>query len=194
MEKESVEMEQTEVLPYNEFADAIVTREDGLPATIFDILPTKTSAAAPAFDPESFNVDAVINENESVVSSGIVEWRDVYARGFTPCGRYYILEITNTIGLIFSIKNFCSRTDGRRPRILQVVTGNTTVTSFATVLTTSIVPTTVTFSVTLTVSFFLIKIRFFNLKTFIKITFFVSVQSLDLLLECPPVNRSAVQY
>ncbi|XP_023327847.1 uncharacterized protein LOC111700981 [Eurytemora carolleeae] len=121
-------MEQTEVLPYNGFADAIVTREDGLPATIFDILPTKTSAAAPAFDPESFNVDAVIDQNESVVSSGKVEWRDVYARGFTPCGR----------------------TDGRRPRILEIVTGNTTVTSFATVLTTSIVPTTVTFSVTLT--------------------------------------------
>ena len=73
-------MEQTEVLPYNGFADAIVTREDGLPATIFDILPTKTSAAAPAFDPESFNVDAVIDQNESVVSSGKVEWRDVYTR------------------------------------------------------------------------------------------------------------------
>ena len=165
-------MEQTEVLPYNGFADAIVTREDGLPATIFDILPTKTSAAAPAFDPESFNVDAVIDQNESVVSSGKVEWRDVYARGFTPCGRYNILEITNTIGLIFSIKIFCSRTDGRRPRILEIVTGNTTVTSFATVLTTSIVPTTVTFSVTLTVSFFLIKIRFFNLKTFIIFFYF----------------------
>ena len=54
------------------------------------------------------------------------------------------------------------------------MTGNTTITSYATVLTTSIVPTTVTFSVTLTVSFFLIKIIFFNLKTF-KITFFLSV-------------------
>ena len=80
-------MEQTEILPYNEFADAIVTREDGLPASILDILPTKASASAPAFDPEAFNVDAVIDHNESVVSSGKVEWRDVYARGLSPCGR-----------------------------------------------------------------------------------------------------------
>ena len=106
MEKESEEMEQTEFLPYNEFADAIVTRDDGVPATILDILPTKTSVAAPAFDPEAFNVDAVIDQNESVVSSGKVEWRDVSARGLTPCGRYDILEFTNTIELIFSLKNF----------------------------------------------------------------------------------------
>ena len=91
-------MEQTEVLPPNkEFTDAIVTREDGLPATLLDILPTKASAAAPAFDPEAFNVDAVLDQNESVVSSGKVEWRDVHARGLTPCGRYDIREITNTI-------------------------------------------------------------------------------------------------
>jgi len=121
-------MEQTEVLPYQEFTDAIVTREDGLPATILDILPTKASAVAPAFDPEAFNVDAVLDQNESVVSSGKVEWRDVHARGLTPCGR----------------------SDGRRPRILEIKTGNTTITSYATVLTTLIVPTTVTFNVQLT--------------------------------------------
>ena len=41
--------------------------------------------------PQVSNVDAVIDQNESVVSSGKIEWRDVYARGLTPSGRYYIL-------------------------------------------------------------------------------------------------------
>ena len=53
--------------------------------------PTKASAAAPASNPEPLYADAVIDQNESVVSSGKVEWRDVYARGLTPSGRYYIL-------------------------------------------------------------------------------------------------------
>ena len=76
-----------QALPFNPFPDAIVTRDDDMPATIFDILPTKASESAAPVDFAALDFDAVVEEDKDVMRSGKVEWSDVKSSGFSSCGR-----------------------------------------------------------------------------------------------------------
>jgi len=109
---------------YQTFPEADVTRDDGVEASIEDILPTK--ALRSRFDMDAF--DGVYVEEEGL-SSGKIEWREVAVRGRSD-----------------QLCNARSAMD-RRPRFIVLSTGTTTITSTAFSTVSSTAPSTVTFKV-----------------------------------------------
>jgi len=95
----------------NPYPDAVVTRRDGLPADIWDLL----TPAPVVVDEESLvdldTFDGVLDETESL-SSGNLNWREVMVEGLSSCGR-----------------------SGKRPRLLNVskTTSTKTITMTSTV-------------------------------------------------------------
>jgi len=122
--KEQPEDAQLTPVVYQTFPEADVTRDDGVEASIEDILPTK--ALRSRFDMDAF--DGVYVEEEGL-SSGKIEWREVAVRGRSD-----------------QLCNARSAMD-RRPRFIVLSTGTTTITSTAFSTVSSTAPSTVTFKV-----------------------------------------------
>jgi len=98
----------------NPYPDAVVTRRDGLPADIWDLLtPTPVIVDDEQTEVDADSFDGVLDETESL-SSGNLNWREVMVEGLSSCGR-----------------------SGKRPRLLNVskTTSTKTITMTSTIFT-----------------------------------------------------------
>merc|ERR1719447_971561 len=74
---------------YNPFPEAVVTRSDGVPASIFDVLPTPVldDSEVGRIDTDAFDGVIYDDDSDSTLSSGNLQWRELLVEGMSSCGR-----------------------------------------------------------------------------------------------------------
>jgi len=66
-----------------------VTRSDGVPASIFDVLPTPVldDSQVGRIDTDAFDGVIYDDDSDSTLSSGNLQWRELLVEGMSSCGR-----------------------------------------------------------------------------------------------------------
>merc|ERR1711915_980016 len=74
---------------YNPFPEAVVTRSDGVPASMFDVLPTPVldDSQVGRIDTDAFDGVIYDDDSDSTLSSGNLQWRELLVEGMSSCGR-----------------------------------------------------------------------------------------------------------
>ena len=78
-----------------------MTRSDGVPASIFDVLPTPVldDSEVGRIDTDAFDGVIYDDDSDSTLSSGNLQWRELLVEGMSSCGRSVILKPIAYLGI-----------------------------------------------------------------------------------------------